>query len=197
MKSLRLFLIVGAIGSLMLPSLVAAQWDLVGIYADTDASTQNLIGPENVPFSAYVVLTEPTNPLIWGFEFGYTIEVGDPATMFRLQNVLPPEAVDIGDNTNLLQGDYVVGLATPLLAQQAVVLVSWQFMMTAPQVAYLSLGPSNIPSLPYDLPAYEIGGTIVAMELAASCWGTEVRVNEHCPLPVENQAFGAVKALYR
>ena len=197
MKSWRMSLIVGALVSLVLPQLVAAQTDLIGIYGDMGGVSQELSGPVNVPFSAYVVLTYPSNPLVWGFEFGYTIAVGDPAGMFRLQNGLPPEAIDIGNNNDMLRGDYVVGLATPLIGNQSVVLVTWQFMLTVPQAAYLNLGPSDIPSLPYGLPAYEIGGTIVPLELRPTCWGTEVRVNESCPLPVEKETFGAVKALYR
>ena len=191
-----LFIFV-AVFMLHLPALTVAQTDEVGIYADPYGGTNDLFGPPNVPFTAYVILTNPSNALVWGFEFGYTIALNDPSVLFRLQNALPPEAIDLGDNSNLLSGDYVVGLATPLISDSAIVLVTWQFMLTSPQTAFMDLGPSRIPSLPYSLPAYEAGGTIVPMTLAPTCWGTQIHVNESCPLPVKEQAFGAVKALYR
>ncbi|MDX2472548.1 MAG: hypothetical protein QNL91_02475 [Candidatus Krumholzibacteria bacterium] len=191
-----LFLFV-AVFVLHLPALAGAQTNEVGIYADPFGGSSELFGPPDVPFNAYVVLTNPSNIPVWGFEFGYTMALNDPSALFRLQNVLPPVAIDVGDNSNLLSGDYVVGLATPLISDVAMVLVTWQFMLTSPQTVFMELGPSRIPSLPYDLPAYEAGGTIVPMTLAPTCWGTRIHVNESCPLPVEEQAFGAVKALYR
>jgi hypothetical protein len=39
---------------------------------------------------------------VWGFEFGYTIALNDPSVLFGLQNALPPEAIDVGENSNLL-----------------------------------------------------------------------------------------------
>ena len=197
MKSRHVLIIFAVVFVLHLPALTVAQTDEVGIYADPYGDSSELFSPPNVPFDAYVVLTNPSSVLVWGFEFGYTIALNDQSVLFRLQNALPPEAIDVGENSNLLSGDYVVGLATPLISAAAIVLVTWQFMLTSPETVFMELGPSRIPSLPYDLPAYEAGGTIVPMTLAPTCWGTQIHVNEYCPLPVEEQAFGAVKALYR
>ncbi len=197
-KMMCLLAVILLTGSLVLiPASALAQVDEIGFYAEPGASSHAFFNTPNVPFPVYVVLTNPSSLLVWGFEFGYEVTTGEPDALFRLQNALPPQAVDLGDNTEWAQGDYVVGLATPLIAAEAIVLVTWQFMATGYEVAYLNLGPSDIPSLPFDLPAYEAGGTIVPMTLAPTCWGTEVRFNEHCPLPVEEQVFGAVKALYR
>jgi hypothetical protein len=174
----------------------------IGVYFDAGATTHELMGQApSVPFSAYVCITNPTND-VSGLEFGYNIVVpaGMEAMFFRLANVLPVGSIDLGVNTNIFSGDYIVGLASPLPASQSVVFVSWTWMMLAPGLTMeFYLGASSIPSLPdYDGPAYEAGGFI--LPLGQSTGGLDnpvAAVNMMAPVAIENASFGSVKSLFR
>jgi hypothetical protein len=173
--------------------------DAVGVFFDLSASTVGMGVSPNVPFSVFVILLNPSSVGVWGFEFGYWLEDGDlSGRIIRLLNALPPNAIDFGENTDLVSGDYVVGLADPLPGDAAVVLVQWQFMLLVPSTIYIQLGPSRFQSISGEPPAYEGGGVIIPMSLASSCAGEgRAMINEYCGLEVESNTFGAVKALYR
>ncbi len=199
MKKLVILLLV----SLMATSAFATidpDPDMLGVYFDLDAEDNCLegVGPF-VQFGAYVVITNPSAPEVHGLEFGYTINTSDPS-VFRLLNALPPGAVDLGDSSDWATGDYVVGLATPLLSSTAVVFVEWQFLL---QVAEISmefyLGPSVVESIADGLPAYEIGGSILPLGLSTG--GVEYAVatvnTGICVVANEVESFGSVKSLFR
>jgi hypothetical protein len=172
--------------------------DTIGIYFDQNADSGGSFVGANIPFTAYVILTNPTEFEIWGFEFGYEIITsGDPSAFFRLSTELPAQSIDLGDSSEILSGDYVVGMAIPLPSTAAVTLVQWTFLMTTNMFVSLEMTPSRIPSLPGDLPAYEVGGTIVPLRIGGGCFNGVAQVNESCPLASETQSFGNVKALYR
>jgi len=178
--------------------------DTIGIYFDRDATSIRLFAPAGVPMDAYVVLTNPTQSEIWGFEFSDSFtSCCDPTDIFRLKNELPPQSIDLGNSNNIMDGEYVVGMATPLPAQLAVVLVTWRFLMTDHITMELHLGPPSNPSLPENVPAYEAGGVIIPMYILDTGGGCDgngdgtVSINLDCGLPTEGQSFGGIKALYR
>jgi len=200
MKKLVVLLLV----SLMATSAFAQidpDTDMLGVYFDMGAMENCFtIGP-SVPFFAYVTITNPSALEVHGLEFGYNlVSNGAPGTMFRLLNSLPAGAVDLGTSTDLMAGDYVVGLANPLPATSAVQFVTWQFMLLAPQSVEIFLGPSTVESIDDGLPAYEIGGAIQSLGLSTG-WpsaGVPVAtVNGDCPVAIESASFGSVKSLFR
>jgi len=173
--------------------------DIIGIYFDLNAEFGDTFAGVNVPFNAYVLLTYPTELEIWGFEFSYSFTTCcDPANIFRLANDLPPQSIDLGDNSDTMSGEYVVGMAAPLPAAAVVQLVRWQFLLLAPLTIEMELVPTSTPSLPENVPAYEAGGFIVPLFIGGGCSGQgAAKVNTTCGLPVEVQSFGKIKALYR
>ncbi len=166
----------------------------LGVYFDQNADSREVFVGPSMPFFAYVILTNPTYSDVWGFEFGYSIDGADlPNQMFRLQNTLPPNSIDLGNSADFVAGDYVVGLADPLPGSPAVILVQWQFMLLTPTVAGITLSSSTVQSIPDGLPAYEAGGVVVPLVLENNC----TLINQDCGLAIEARTFGAVKTLYR
>ncbi|MDX2473594.1 MAG: hypothetical protein QNL91_07760 [Candidatus Krumholzibacteria bacterium] len=200
MKTLVVLLLV----SLMATSAFAVidpDTDMLGVYFDTTADNNCTTAAESIPFFAYVTITNPSAAEVHGIEFGYSLisSVG-PGKMFRLLNTLPSGAVDLGTNTDLMLGDYVVGLAAPLPATEAVQFVTWQFLLLEPQMVEIYLGPSTIQSIDDGLPAYEIGGSIQSLGLSTgqpSAGVPVATVNGDCAVAVEDASFGSVKSLFR
>lgn len=199
MKKLVVLLLV----SLMATSAFAQidpDTDMLGVYFDTGAMENCTAAAPNVPFFAYVTITNPSAAEVHGLECGYAVSVpaGMEGLIFRLANNLPSGAVDLGNSTDILLGDYVVGLASPLPASSAVQFVTWQFMLLSPMTVDIFLGPSNIESIPDGLPAYEIGGAIQSLGLSTGGPGIPVAsINGDCPVAIEEASFGSVKSLFR
>ena len=195
-------LIVLVLISLMATSAFAVidpDTDMLGVYFDLNADSNCLDMGPSIPFMAFVTITNPSATEVHGLEFGYNLlNSGGPGTLFRLANILPAGAVDLGNSVDLVVGDYVVGLASPLLGQAAVQFVTWQFMLLVPQTVEIFLGPSSIESIADGLPAYEIGGSILPLGLSTGGPATAVAtVNGECVVAVDNASFGSVKSLFR
>lgn len=198
MKKLVVLLLV----SLMATSAFAVidpDPDMLGVYFDMNADNNCLdIGP-SIPFFAYVTITNPSAAEVHGLEFGYTVvpPAGLEGMIFRLGNALPAGSVDLGNNTNLLSGDYVVGLASPLVGAPAVQFVTWQFMLLTPMTVEIFLGPSVVPGIP-GFPGYEIGGSIQSLGTSTGGYDIPVAtVNGECVVSVEETSFGSLKSLFR
>lgn len=198
MKKLVVLLLV----SLMATSAFAVvdeDPNMLGVYFDLNADQNAINIGASTPFFAYVMITNPTNN-VYGLEFGYDVvtPVGMEGMIFRLLNALPGGAVDLGTSTDLLSGDYVVGLASPLPGQPATTFVTWQFMLLTPMSVDIYLGPSSVQSIEDGLPAYEIGGTILPLGLSTGGVATPVAViNGVGPVAIESASFGSVKSLFR
>jgi len=105
--------------------------DMVGVYFDTGAMTNSAVIAPAAATPCYIIITNPSSPLVQGLEVGYNI-VAPPGSWFRLQNGLPTGAVDLGNSDDINVGDYVVGLADPIPSTSAVVFVTWQIFQTVP-----------------------------------------------------------------
>lgn len=175
--------------------------DQLGVYFDPEADENCFtIGP-NIPFFAYVTITNPSAAEVHGLEFGYHLEVpeGSEGLLFRLANICPGECFG-GNHFDPLDGEYVVGLASPLPAAGAnVTFITWQFLLLAPLTIDFYLGPSSVQSLPDGLPAYEIGGSILPLGVSSGDVNLPVAsVNGDCrAVGVTDVNWGHVKSLYR
>jgi hypothetical protein len=172
----------------------------VGMYFDTNADVNALeIGP-GLQFQVYVMITNPEFD-VSGIEFGYNVITtpGSESSYFRLSEVFPAGAINIGQNANAFLGDYVIGLADPVPASPAVVMVTWTCMTLVPMAVEFYVTPSSIPSLPGDpVPAYEAGGFILPLQQSSGGPDAPVAcVNSCTPVAVEGASFGSVKSLFR
>ncbi len=137
------------------------------MYFDSGATITNFASTPNVPFTAYVIITNPTAADIWGAELSYTFVVppGLENSFARLGNSLPFQAVDLGNSESQSQGDYIVGLASPLPQSSAVVFVTWELVLMDNFPMDIFIGPSVSQSIEDGLPAYSAGVAIVALGL--------------------------------
>lgn len=117
-----------------------------------DSGDINLVAPPAVvPYSAAVVLLNPSAPDISGFEFMLTCT--NPTSVFRLSETLPPQAINIGDSFNFANGlTYIVGLGTPLPpTNDAMVLVQLQLLDVVPEQRDFFVSPTTPASIPGEI----------------------------------------------
>lgn len=181
----------------------------IGVYFDTNADDNCLMIGASIPFNAYLILTNTTAPTVSAYEVGYinVVPAGMEGMLFRLASTIANGAVsglDLGDSSNILEGDHIVGLAAPLVASEATVLHAWQFMLLSPAVTMemfiSSASQSSIPGIyPVILnaddstlfQAYHSSGLEGDMAVA------KVNMGEDCVVSVEEASFGSVKSLFR
>ncbi len=177
--------------------------DMLGLYFDLNATDNCLTIGASVPFFAYTMITNPSAANVFGVEFGYDLVVpaGMDGSLFRLAEILPAGALNVGNASDKIQGNYIIGLASPIAGSGAnVTMVTWQLMLLAPMSVDIHLGASNPESIADGLPAYEIGGTIVPLGLSTGEPGLGfpvASVNGDCPVATEETSFGSVKSLFR
>lgn len=195
--------------SLLLATIASANLDpdpnTIGIYFDTAGDINCTTVGTSVPFDAYVIISNPTSQEMFAFEFSYrmeTVPAGQGVSVFRLNNIIP-DGIDLGDNADLLMGEYIFGYGDPVPAAGAnVICVSWTFFVTVPMGLDFYLGPTAIESgVPDGLPAY-LGDDNVYFPLGVSTGHPDLgnpvaQVNGDCPVATENTSFGGVKALFR
>ncbi len=202
----KLLYTVSALAALALlaPSagFAAGAFNQFGIYTDVegDFSTASITTPTNTPFSAYFVITNPYNddlgtaiPTVSGFE----CQVLLPATgLFTLAAVLPPNMLNVGTVP-----DYIVGgESQPAVgANNAVLMISFQFMATTADPMEIFLAPSSAPSIPGTMaiadgadPAILISCYPSSGDFALPVFGINTAV-----VATENESWGGVKALFR
>ena len=176
--------------------------DMIGIYFDTDADNNCLTTPANVPFFAYLITTNPTPANINAYEFGYNIVVpaGMEGMMFRLADTAPTGSVDVGNSSNVLTGDYVVGMATAYPTTPATVLHTWQYMVLSVFPAEFYIFQSVKPSVPGTFPVLQNADGSILYTAGQSTGGWDfpvATVNSDCVVGVEDASFGSVKSLFR
>ncbi len=203
MKKLVVLLLV----SLMATSAFATidpDPNMIGIYFDMNADVNCTAAAASTPFFAYVFVTNVSHDQVYGVEYGYRVETvpaGQDAMLFRLAEILPAGALNVGNSTDKMVGDYIMGFATPVPGAGANVLVAtWQYMLLAPMGLDMHIGPAVVESIPDGLPSLEIGGVIVPLGVSTgdpSLGIPAATVNGDCPVAIENASFGSVKSLFR
>jgi hypothetical protein len=164
---------------------------------------------------AYVVLANPNVPQLDGFEFSYelaytyddAIGMGTGTGLIdddwaRTVNAIPVGGLNIGNAGAIGSGEYVVGLAAPMVSTGNVVLVTWRMRCFADDGSFkldFYLGPSSVPSMPGGVAAITAGGTLYAVNFASGNASLPVAsINgDNIPVAVEQTTFGGVKSLFR
>jgi FlgD Ig-like domain len=130
--------------------------DHIGVYFDEGATITSLDITPNVSFNAYVILTNTTGADIYGAEFSYefVVPAGFEDSYDRLETNIPGFSIDTGNSEDISQGDYIVGLASPLPVSDAVVLATWELVFTSDFPMDIFLGPASRQGIEDGLPAY-------------------------------------------
>ncbi len=197
----------------------------IGIYADLEAYVPGILPTPNVPFNLYLILTNTDAPSISAYEVGYEnvveVPVGSPGLVFRLGSSIANGVVsglDLGDSSDILAGDHIVGLASPLVAGTATVLHSWQYMFTTDDIVMkMFISNASQSSLPGIFPVIlnaETSTLFNAYPMAGVADGgprdqttnAVINVNEpdpdnpdspNFPTATEELSFGSLKSLFR
>ncbi len=180
----------------------------LGAYFDADGNINCLAPTPGQPFNLYWILANPVVENLGGFEFAWAFAPEVVPAPFILNAFIPPNALNIGTNYNL-----IVGLGAGLITTEATTLVTFNMMVLAlvdPET-YITVGPATPPSIPghaatndFDNPA-----DITPMNFS-TVDGVNVIINElgwvvpgvakmSCPGPMatETATWGDVKALFR
>ena len=150
------------------PPVIAAP-DRIGVYFDEQAETAGLSVAPMVPFSAYVIITEPSLAAFDRITFGYQLRVptGDEVRVFRVLNNVFPDAVDSGNNGSALVGDYDLRFPTPLPTSSATVVATWQYLLLGVVEGEFYLGPATTDPGADGLPDYGFEGDQVALQVSS------------------------------
>jgi len=178
----------------------------LGVYFDAPEFNVNCLDYQtSVPSNMYFVLANCTEELIGGFEFGWAFDP-DPAGMyFILGTVLPPNALNIGDDQN-----FIVGIGSPYPSDVATVLVEMSLLFLAPGIiADITVGPSEPASIDGEAAFVSGNSELFAMNYSTFDgvfvtrdvlgWVRPGVGAIPCPGPiaVEDQSWGNVKAMYK
>ena len=173
--------------------------DSMGIYFDTAGNTNTLSAAPFAQFGAYLLLMNPAN-VTDGFECTVNITPTGGAAYFALANA-PAGAGPI--DVDSAPFGYTVGVASPYVANAgAIVLVNYQFLLTAPGGLEFRIGQGFVPSLPGGLPVVTgmQGDTAVLRRCGVASGDVTLpvaTVNGGGVVAVENSTFGNVKSLFR
>lgn len=216
MRTVRICTLLSSIFILlaMTHPLPASAANQVGLYLEQDGSGPLGSTALNVPFTVYLVLTDPVDPsgttstvqAAVGFELSILFEPA-PVHHLQLQNViLAEDALDIGISRDVSTGaiDFAVGIPIgkgPKVIDGAVVLAELQFLALGSDPVTATLVPLRaIQSIPGEMCYVSDGpfpndNTIVPMR-AINGDGVDFEFNG-VALAAESRTFGSVKALFR
>jgi len=170
----------------------------IGMYLNPAATGScGTIGAD-VPFTVYVILTRLTNPEVYGWEAKFTFE-----NILKLGD----NFYGVGINAGTRAGEFIVGLAEPLVASNGNVIIAEMTLMVSGFYNDVNQ-PSNVyidgiyfSLLPNGQPAYleAPGSTGVGLYQAYGGMGDAMlSMNCDCaPVGVEESTWGSVKSLFR
>ena len=167
----------------------------IGIYLNVAATGNCGAIDENVPFTAYVILTKLTYPEVWAWEARFTFE-----------NILQIGETVFGDHVNAgtREGEYIIGLASPLFAVNRNVIVAEfdlmvnNFFNDVNEPSYVYVDGIFFSLLPNGQPAYLEAPGSNGVGLYQAIDGPQLTMNGDCqPVAVESSSWGNLKSLYR
>jgi hypothetical protein len=210
-KMKKLLFAVSALAalSLLAPSSGFAQhvyFNQVGLYTTSSGLGTNITGTNDVgvPVSVFLVLSKPAQgesvfPGVKAFEC--QLNFNPIGNIFKLGDALAADGLNIGDTDHIADGylEYIVGFSdvVALTADQSIALVSFTFMNLNVVPVNITLGPPSVPSIPGQMAFLPPSPPLVAMYSAGGAPDAPVFTFNGQAVAVENESFGAVKALYR
>jgi hypothetical protein len=177
----------------------------LGVYFDPDFNMNCIDYTPAVPFPVYFVMANCSEAVVGGYEFAWAMTPDPVGQYFVLATLLPPDALNIGDNFNL-----IVGIGVPLITEAATVLVEFSMMVLTPGVmADITVGPSTPASIPGET-AF-VSGESILFPMNYSTFDGEFVTRDpqgwvrpgigtigcSAPIATEKESWGSVKALFK
>ncbi|MCB1184477.1 hypothetical protein KDM41_13695 [bacterium] len=180
------------------PAVVDPTPDGVGIYFDLVADTYVSEAVPYVPFTAYVVLTNPAHATFTGLEFHYRLDTGGNDGLFIRLTVSPPAPILCLDCIwDPIEDSVRLTTPTPMPTAPATVLMTWHCLVLAPFGIdfYLAATPFTGPDT--GQLAYQADGTWHPMTVRSGDPALPVAWLIDPPLATGRTTFAGLKALYR
>jgi hypothetical protein len=199
MKLLSKLCFVSVLILIAFPAQAATADNTLGVYFDEQASMVCVEGI--VPYAllpVYVILSNPTMDMLYGFEFGITV-TGPPLVFSTFTHPcgISVDPVDLGD-VHVSCSVGVPGVANTVLAS-----MEWMLMTTSTDPTLIFLHNAANPSQPGEWPLIHLAdGSLVPTGVNAILdMGVTAAISsgsDICyPLPVGEHSWEAVKSLYR
>jgi len=170
----------------------------IGIYLNQAATGSCGAIGSGIPFTAFVILTDLSNPEVWGWEAKFSFE-----NITLLGTTIHGSYINVGTRA----GEYVVGLSEPLMAVNGrceimtMDLVVLDFFNDASQPSNVYISGIYFSLLDNGQPAYlaNPGGSGVALwQSIGGADDPQLSMNCGCaPVAVEESTWGGLKSLYR
>jgi len=211
MKRLLILAATFAAVTLLMPQIGQAQafTNQLGIYSDplgTPASA-NFNATPNVAFNAYLVLTNPMNDTFDGgvetkrsitmvnaFECRVTMPTS--SHFLNLGVTYPVDAINFGEGSY-----YIVGFAPGVpVTNNAVVLCTWELMVTDAAEYNIMIGLARFPSIAGHLAiadAEDPQDPLSPVYVSSGDFDSPVFSVNGSAVPVDTESWGDVKALFR
>lgn len=180
----------------------------IGLYLTNDGLGATGIDEFGTPLYVYLVLTKPTDTVtgtpyntITAFEC--RLNFSPAGSLYLLGDVLPPESINIGDNTHFHDGylEYAVEIYNDIpVIDESVQLIAFTFLQHVLGVIEVTLTPTSnfIPSIPGQMAFASESGQIRIMHSMGGSHDAPVFIfGGGEAVSVEQGSFGSVKALYR
>ena len=177
--------------------------DEIGLYFDINADTVCMNVAPNIPFDAYLIITNPSSAEVWGIEFSMCTEFtgGSESQMFKLSEVWSSGFVDPAVIHDWCLDGRAIGFFDPVPQVGAnVVLVRLQYMILVDMGVKFFLRPYPVETIEDGLPAYAgVGGVVLPLGISSGDPGLPVAaVNGDCDVvSVESRTFSGLKCLFR
>ena len=217
-KMKKLLFAVSALAalSLLAPSSGFAQhvyFNQIGLYTTNNALPDPLdplvpiTGTDDVsvPTTVFLVLTKPADGevLYTGINaFECQLNFNPIGGIFMLSGALALPGINLGDDQNIASGfvEYIVGFngSVPVTAEESAVLVTFTFLNNNAVPVEVTLSEPSAPSIPGGM-AFKPDSQAVLKQMFPSSGDPDAPVFlfTGSAVAVENESFGAVKALYR
>lgn len=212
MKKLTTIICALAAFSLMLgsPGFAVPFSNQLGIYTDPtgDPASANYDAVVNVPFMAYLIVTNPINhyfeggtateeaiTMIDGFEC--KVSMPESPNFNVLSRTYPVNMINIGSDPN-----YVVGFASNVpVTGTSLVLCTWQIMVTSEEEFNIYLGSTQFPSIDGEMAILDVNDSQDPLSAVYVSTGDRTvpvfSVNGTSAVATVNESWGGVKALFR
>ncbi len=179
----------------------------VGLYLTPHGYGATGTYENGLPVDVYLVLTKPTDTetglpfsAINFFECQLNFSPFPINALFKLGELFPGSAVNVGNSWNLQEGylEYIVGFAESIpVIDEAVVLVTITFFLQGTGEIGVTLGPTSSSSIPGQMD-FGLGfQSPHIMHPVSGSHDAPVFLFNGEAVSVENDTFGSVKALYR
>jgi hypothetical protein len=178
----------------------------LGIYFDSTGDYNCAAPAPFVPFNLYFIIARPEVANMGGFEFAWRFEPAPTVMPIITALTLPPNALNIGTDYNL-----IVGLGSGLITTEATIVATANLILLSaiPPDTYLQAGPATPASHPlhaaynnFDDPAQIIDlnfSTVdgVNVVIDAAGWVVPGVFRFSCPgIALESETWSGVKALF-